>query len=255
MYSTCGVKANMTLVWMLYSWLVPITPTGYGGLEGRGGEEWEVKGERERKGRERQGGGERREGRGSMSGKGKREEGGEMREGRGGGGRGGRKRRGEEGEREGGEKRGVGGVGGKRGEEERFMIRIQSMYAHCSEQCTAYLPESFIFLFTPSMYKYGHEGNTHSNTDSKKQYSKFGHSLKHLCKIPTVLMSVPSVVPGSSHVMGPCNGMYTALLILVVQNSLFRILSHLLATSADSDCIYQLVPTVCVQLASFPYCL
>ena len=37
MYSTCGVKANMTLVWMLYSWLVPITPTGYGGLEGRGG--------------------------------------------------------------------------------------------------------------------------------------------------------------------------------------------------------------------------
>ena len=35
------------------------------------------------------------------------------------------------------------------------MIRIPSMYAHCSEQCTAYLPESFIFLFTPSMYKYG----------------------------------------------------------------------------------------------------
>ena len=42
-------------------------------------------------------------------------------------------------------------------------------------------------------------------------------TLQHLCKIPTVLISVPSVVPGSSHVMGQCNGMYTALLVLVVQ--------------------------------------
>ena len=52
-YSTCGVKASITLVWMLYNWLVPITPTGYGGLEGGGrreeqdeeGEGWRGHGE------------------------------------------------------------------------------------------------------------------------------------------------------------------------------------------------------------------